>query len=59
MRSEFFIVADHVQVYAEGKLVIMGAFDMIRAAKVPLAFRPFGVALKPCNHIVYVPVPFR
>ena len=46
MKVNIFAVADSVNVYESGKLVIVGTFDNIQAAECPFVFRPFGVALK-------------
>lgn len=46
MKVNIFTVADSVNVYDQGKLVIVGTFDNIKADKCPFVFKPFGVALK-------------
>lgn len=46
MKVNIFTVADSVNVYEDGKLVISGTFDNIRTDKCPFMFRPFGVAIK-------------
>lgn len=46
MKVNIFTVADSVNVYEGGKLVIVGTFDNININKCPFVFRPFGVALK-------------
>jgi len=46
MKLNIFTVADSVNVYEQGKLVIVGTFDNIQAEKCPFVFRPFGVAIK-------------
>jgi hypothetical protein len=46
MKINIFTVADSVNVYEQGKLVIVGTFDNIQAEKCPFVFRPFGVAIK-------------
>lgn len=46
MKVNIFTVADSVNVYEGGKLVISGTFDNIRTDKCPFMFKPFGVAIK-------------
>jgi len=46
MKVNIFAVADSVNAYEQGKLVIVGTFDNIQAEKCPFVFKPFGVALK-------------
>ena len=46
MKSDYFVVADAVHVFEEGKLVIVGTFDTIKMPKLPGTFRPFAVAGK-------------
>ena len=45
MKVNIFTAADSVNLYG-GKLVIVGAFDNIKAEQCPFFFKPFGVALK-------------
>lgn len=49
MKADYFLVADAVQMYESGKLVIVGTFQRIYMQELPGFFRPFGVAgqLKP------------
>lgn len=46
MKVNIFAVADSVNAYEQGKLVIVGTFDNIQTEKCPFVFKPFGVALK-------------
>lgn len=46
MKSVIFTLADSVNMYEGGKLVISGTFDKILSPDVPFTFRPFGIAIK-------------
>ncbi|MBL7215340.1 MAG: hypothetical protein ISS71_06655 [Phycisphaerae bacterium] len=46
MKSVIFALADSVNTYEGGKLVISGTFDRIISTDVPFTFRPFGIAIK-------------
>jgi len=46
MKQVYFLVADSVHRFAEGKIVVVGIFDVINAKAVPILFRPFGVAIR-------------
>lgn len=46
MKSLIITLADSVNMYEGGKLVICGTFDRVISPEVPFAFRPFGIAIK-------------
>ncbi len=46
MKASYFIIAESVHMYPEGKLVIVGTFDLIKVAGFPFVFRSFGIAAR-------------
>lgn len=46
MKTLIFTPADSVETYESGKLVIIGAFDVVNCNQFPTLLRPFGMALK-------------
>ena len=46
MRASIFVVADSVEAYDAGKLVMVGVFEVVVTPGVPSQMRPFALAMK-------------
>ena len=46
MKTSYFIIAESVHTFAEGKVVIVGTFDVISSPVFPFVFHPFGIAAR-------------